>query len=204
MAAYMRNQFPFLGLPRPIRRDLDRHINEGQSRPNEQQMADVAKRCWKLREREYQYFGCDYLQMNVRLASGALLADVKSLVATKSWWDTVDTLASRVVGPLVLHQPGLANSMDNWVRSQNLWIARTAIIHQLTFGESTDQARLFDYCLLRAGDKDFFIRKAIGWALRQYSKTDAVAVRKFVRQNNQRLSPLSVREALKWLENSKP
>ena len=102
---------------------------------------------------------------------------MEELITTKSWWDTVDALASRTVGALVLADPALRKTMDRWIRSDDIWIARTAILHQLFYKEATDTSRLFDYCLLRAGDNEFFIRKAIGWALREYSKTDEVAVR---------------------------
>ena len=81
-----------------------------------------------------------------------------------------------------------------------VWIARVAILHQLTYRERTDADRLFSMCLARAGDAEFFLRKAIGWALREYSKTDGAAVRRFVRDHDRDLSELSKREALKWLE----
>jgi 3-methyladenine DNA glycosylase AlkD len=90
--------------------------------------------------------------------------------------------------------------MDAWIRHDDIWLARTAIIHQLHCKSATDADRLFDYCLRRAHDSDFFIRKAIGWALREYSKTDASAVRRFVREHDVELSGLSKREALKWIE----
>jgi 3-methyladenine DNA glycosylase AlkD len=86
--------------------------------------------------------------------------------------------------------------MDEWIGSENTWLARTALIHQLRYKRETDTDRLFRYCLLRAGDREFFIRKAIGWALRQYSWTDPDAIRAFVAAHEQELSPLSKREAL--------
>jgi 3-methyladenine DNA glycosylase AlkD len=89
--------------------------------------------------------------------------------------------------------------MDDWVEAENFWLARTAILHQLSAKRSTDAERLFRYCSVRSADKEFFIRKAIGWALREYSKTDERAVRSFV-EDNAELSPLSRTEALKWLE----
>jgi 3-methyladenine DNA glycosylase AlkD len=109
-----------------------------------------------------------------------------------------------VVGPLVSRYPDLALTMDDWIASDNIWLARTAIIHQERFKDRTDVERLFSYCLLRAADRDFFIRKAIGWALREYSKTDADAVRRFVADHGSELSPLSQREALKWLSRRPP
>jgi 3-methyladenine DNA glycosylase AlkD len=90
--------------------------------------------------------------------------------------------------------------MDEWIESDNIWLARTAILHQLGYKSQTNADRLFDYCLRRASDKEFFLRKSIGWALREYSKTDETAVRRFVDANASALSPLSRKEALKWLE----
>ena len=129
-----------------------------------------------------------------------MLADVEPLITSKSWWDTVDSLAGHTVGVLVAQHPELASTMDEWISSEDIWLARTAILHQLGYKAKTDRDRLFAYCLRRAADREFFIRKAIGWALREYSKTDAKAVHAFVRTNAGTLSSLSSKEALKWLE----
>jgi 3-methyladenine DNA glycosylase AlkD len=89
--------------------------------------------------------------------------------------------------------------MDEWIADEDLWVARTALLHQLRYKDATDADRLFAYCLLQSGHSDFFIRKAIGWCLREYAKTDPGAVRSFVAESGSRLAPLSVREALKNL-----
>ncbi|MCB1188785.1 DNA alkylation repair protein, partial [bacterium] len=112
---------------------------------------------------------------------------------------TVDTLAALVVGPMVTRHPQLTAVMDEWIADENLWVARTAILHQLKYGKATDTDRLFAYCAAQAGHPDFFIRKAIGWALRQYARTDPGAVRRFVANHRDELSPLSIREATKHL-----
>lgn len=199
MAAYMRDQFPFLGIPSPRQKQLARSVLAGLPRPTEADLVATASLCWALPEREYQYFACDLLRRHARPLSPAFLGVVRSLVSTKSWWDTVDALAAHVAGPLVSQHPALAAEMDEWARDDNMWIARTAILHQLRFGPATDADRLFGYCLARAGHRDFFIRKAIGWALREYGKTAPDAVRSFVAEHRAELSPLSVREALKNL-----
>ena len=100
---------------------------------------------------------------------------------------------------MVTTHPELAEEMDLWVESEDMWIARTAILHQLMFKDRTDTNRLFAYCEMRMADNEFFIRKAIGWALRHYARTDPDAVRAFVNRNEQDLSGLSKREALKHL-----
>jgi len=199
MRAYMRDQFEYLGIPTPHRRALDRVIVAGLAPPTEAELRTVALACFDLAPREYSYFACDYLRKHITRCSPRFLTTARRLVTTKSWWDTVDALATRTVGSLVFAHPELAATMDRWVQDRDIWVARTAIIHQLTFKSRTDTDRLFTYCLARAGDREFFLRKAIGWALREYSKTDAAAVRRFVRDHDRELSELSKREALKWL-----
>ena len=197
MRAYMRDQFRFLGLPAPRQRTLAKALLEGLPKPTQADLEAVAAGCWRRDEREFQYFACDLLRRHVAVADASLIEPVKVLITTKSWWDTVDTLASRVVGRLVATYPELVSTMDAWVVSDNLWIARTAILHQLTYKQATDTDRLFRYCTAQAGHRDFFIRKAIGWALRQYAWTDPDAVRTYVATHD--LAPLSRREALKNL-----
>lgn len=200
MAAYMRHQFEFLGLPRPARDALQRSAWAGLDRPDSPTLAAVARSCWQRPEREYQYAACDYLIRHQAVAESDFIAVVRELVTAKSWWDTVDALASRVAGPLVARHPALVATMRMWGDDPNVWVARTALLHQLHYKDRTDAALLFELCQRRAGDREFFIRKAIGWALREYSKTDAVAVRGFVRDHAGELSGLSQKEALKWLE----
>jgi 3-methyladenine DNA glycosylase AlkD len=202
MRTYMRDQFEFLGIPTPLRRTLDREIVAGLPVPTEAELRTVALACFALEAREYQYFACDYLRRHVERCSPRFLTTARRLVTTLSWWDTVDALATRTVGGLVLAHRDLATTMDGWVRDRDIWVARTAILHQLTYRDRTDADRLFGYCLARADSSEFFLRKAIGWALREYSKTDAAAVRRFVRDHDRELSGLSKREALKWLERS--
>jgi 3-methyladenine DNA glycosylase AlkD len=198
-AAYMRHVVPFLGIPAPERRALSRTVAAGAGRPDERDCTAIALRCWRLPEREYQYFAVDYLRRHVGHCTSGFLPVLHHLVTTVPWWDTVDLLAAHVAGPLVTADPALARDMDRWIDDPGLWVARTALLHQLRYREATDADRLFGYCLRRADHPDFFIRKAIGWALREYGKTDPVAVRDFVEGARTRLAPLSVREALRNL-----
>jgi 3-methyladenine DNA glycosylase AlkD len=199
MRAYLRDQFPFLGIPTPRRRALSREVLAGQPRPGEDDLRAVALGCWALPEREYQYFAVDWLTRHASVCLPGFLDIARTLVTELSWWDTVDGLASHVVGTIVVAHPATVSTMDSWVGAENLWLVRTALLHQLTYKERTDAVRLFRYCLAQAGHRDFFIRKAIGWALRQYAYTDPEAVRDFVTRHRARLSPLSVREASKHL-----
>ncbi|MFB7175801.1 DNA alkylation repair protein [Streptomyces sp. NPDC056254] len=199
MAAYMKHAAPFLGIPTPLRRELSKAVTENTPRPSEADCAALALRCWRLPEREYHYFAVDYLRRHVGRCTGTLLPVVRHLITTAPWWDTVDLLAAHTVGPLVAADPGLAPVMDEWIGGEDLWLARTALLHQLRYKAATDTARLFAYCRRQAAHPDFFLRKAIGWALREYAKTDPDAVRAFVDAERAVLSPLSVREALKNL-----
>ncbi|MGE3074385.1 MAG: DNA alkylation repair protein [Dehalococcoidia bacterium] len=203
MSAYMRGKFPYLGIPSPRRSALQRTALEGLPKPKQSEVAAAVQALWAMPEREYQYAACDLLGRNLRALDETFLAVARQLIETKSWWDTVDTLASNTVGGLVRAHPHLAEEMDRWAADENLWIARTAILHQLKYKEKTDSGRLFRYCTLRAADTDFFLRKAIGWALRQYSKTDPVAVRAFVAAHEADLSGLSKREALLTLNGGR-
>lgn len=197
MAAYMRDQFPFLGIPAPVQKALSRDVVTGLGRPTEADLREVARRCWDLPEREYQYFACGWLRRHARECSAGFLPTARFLITTKAWWDTVDALAAHLVGPMVARHPELAETMDAWVVEDDKWLVRTAILHQLTYKEATDPRRLFHYCAVQAGHPNFFIRKAIGWALREYAKTAPGEVRAFVHAHATRLSALSVREALR-------
>ncbi|MFJ3307796.1 DNA alkylation repair protein [Streptomyces sp. NPDC086549] len=197
MRAYMKDVAPFLGVPTPVRRSLSRTVLAGTPRPAEADCTAIALRCWALPEREYHYFAVDYLRRHAGRCSSGFLPVVRHLVTTVPWWDTVDLLAAHVVGALVAADPEPAADMDRWIADDDLWVARTALLHQLRYKERTDADRLFAYCLLQSGHGDFFIRKAIGWCLREYAKTDPDAVRAFLTRERGRFAPLTVREALK-------
>ncbi|MFK4541568.1 3-methyladenine DNA glycosylase AlkD [Streptomyces tendae] len=199
MRAYMKDVAPFLGLTSPVRRSLARTVLTGVPRPDESDCAAVALRCWRLPEREYHYFAVDYLRRHVTHCSSGFLPVVRHLLTTVPWWDTVDLLAAHVVGGLVTADPGLTRDMDAWIEDEDLWLVRAALLHQLRRKEHTDTDRLFGYCVRQSGHGDFFVRKAVGWCLREYAKTDPDAVRAFVAEHRTRLAPLSVREALRTI-----
>jgi 3-methyladenine DNA glycosylase AlkD len=200
MSAYMRDQFPFVGLPAPQLRALERKVWAGLPSPTEPELRAVAEECWSRAPREWHYFACDYLRRHQCVPGPEFIKVTVTLITTKSWWDTVDALATRFTGGLVRRHPALVTTMDAWSRDDNLWLVRTAILHQLHYGEHTDTDRLFAYCRHQAGHPDFFVRKAIGWALRHYARTAPDAVRGFVIAHRDSLSPLSVREAAKHLD----
>ncbi|TJY43208.1 DNA alkylation repair protein [Cohnella pontilimi] len=196
MAAYMKNHFPFLGLKSPKRVELTRQFWKQQGLPPTEELAQVVRELWALPEREFQYIAVELLQRTAKQSEARDIVLLEELIVTKSWWDTVDALASHLVGGLFLRYPGLIPIYTKkWIRSDNMWLQRTALLFQLGYKERTDNRLLFDLIEVCRGSKEFFIRKAIGWALREYSKTDPEAVVRYV--TNTELSPLSVREALK-------
>jgi 3-methyladenine DNA glycosylase AlkD len=199
MARYMKDHFPFLGVVAPDRRAAQRSSLDRLAGLDGDGLLAVADACWQEPERELHYVAADALRRFNRVLGPGHLGRVRALVTTNSWWDTVDLLAVRVVGPLVARNRELVAEMDRWIDDPDRWVARTALLHQLLAKSDTDADRLFNHARRRAGDEDFFIRKAIGWALRQYARTDPDAVRAFVEAERDRLSPLSKREALKRL-----
>lgn len=200
MARYMRERFRFLGIATPARRAATRSLVAAAKREaDEPELRAAAIALWRLPEREYQYAACDLLSVCQRSLTAKSVPALRRLITTKSWWDTVDALASRVVGPLAERVAGVRDTMDAWSRDADPWLRRAAILHQLGFAERTDEARLFRYCEANLADGDFFIRKAIGWALRQHAYVAPQAVSRFLRDHADRLSALTKREAARHL-----
>lgn len=196
MAAYMKGQFAFLGVAAPVRKRAQRPFLATGKGCSSVELLEEATSLWAVPERELQYVAMDDLRRWAKRLDGDALPAVRELITTKSWWDTVDALAVHVVGPVV-RRHRLQAVMDTWIGDDDLWVVRTALLHQLTYKADTDAERLFAYCARQAGHRDFFVRKAIGWALRQYAIVDADAVRSFVEAHADALSGLSRREALK-------
>ena len=197
MAAYMKDRFVFLGIPSPERKLLARPLIKAVKNATEADLLNLAQALWDEPEREFQYIAADALRRGANQLSAEALPRVSKLITSNSWWDTVDAVAINTVGPMVTNHPELAQDMDKWISDDNLWTARTAILHQLKHKSDTDPDRLFDYVQQRASDTEFFIRKALGWALREYAKTEPHAVLSFVTANQDSLSGLTKREALK-------
>ena len=201
MRAYMLDQFAFLGIRATPRRQALR----GLPRLNTWTAADllsVAEALWEMPEREFQYVAVDLLAKHHRQLELASLPRLLQLVQHQAWWDTVDGLAG-VMGDILLRartrQPDAQCQMDAWLGHPSLWVRRVAMLHQLGWKVQTDQARLFRYALALAPETDFFIRKAIGWALRDHARTQPDAVRAFLAEHGDALSGLTQREAGKHL-----
>lgn len=197
MAAYMKDQFSFLGIPRPERSTLQKDFIKRARRDRKVEWQDVY-RLWDLPEREFQYAALDYLVALKDKLQSADIYHLQTLIVLKSWWDTVDKLAASPVGSICLKHPEVVqNCLLPWADSDNIWLARTAILFQLKFKSKTDTDVLSSIIKPNSNSKEFFINKAIGWALREYSKTNREWVREFI--DTHTLAPLSVREASKYL-----
>ncbi len=205
MQAYLLNQFVFLGLPAPTRRSAVKDLVSHPARDAGAALA-TAEELWRLPEREFRYVAIDVLRHHQRHLRPAHLPAIKRLLLTDPWWETVDGLAA-VVGAIMRdesrNEPGARSAMDDWVVDSSMWVRRVAMLHQLGWRLDTDQRRLEAYSLSLASDGDFFIRKAIGWALRDYARWNPEFVRNFVAGNRDRLSSLTVREACRKLESAR-
>ena len=158
----MKDRFEFLGVTTPERKRAAKPFVAGRGASTDE-LLDAADASWAEPDREFQYVAADLLgRWKLRLDPESL-PRVELLIRTKSWWDTVDVLAAHVVGALVARDPTLTAKMDDWIDDSDIWIARTAILHQLGYGPDTDVERLFDYVDRKRGDTEFFIRKACGW-----------------------------------------
>lgn len=199
MERYMKGRAVYLGVAVPdVHRIARPFVAAGRDLDGPGLIA-AADECWGQPEREFHYAAIDLLRRWVDRLGPGELAGVERLIRTRSWWDTVDLLASRVVGPIVAEHPPSIAIMDRWIADDDIWIARAAILHQLAYRERTDPERLFGYVDRRSADTEFFIRKACGWALREYAKTDPGAVRAYVDSRGEHLSGLTRREATRHL-----
>jgi 3-methyladenine DNA glycosylase AlkD len=196
MAKYMKNHFEFLGIKRPIRDQLQRAFFKTQGLPSSDELDTVILDLWRQPEREYQYFALDLLKKCHKTLTASSLDMLKTILTEKSWWDTVDLIAAQLIGPLVVRQPELKETMDNWSTDRNLWLRRTALLYQLKYKANTDTKRLTLHIESNLGSDEFFINKAIGWVLREYGKTNPKFVVAFV-DTHPNLANLSKREALR-------
>jgi len=198
MQRYMKDIAPFFGIKSVERRALQKAHFAEQGKATLAQLPAIVRSAFAQPQREWHYTAVDLLVMHAKKLGPEHLPLLEELITTKSWWDTVDALATNVVGVVLRRYPKeIPYWNERWVRSEDMWLVRTSILFQLKWKNDSDQALLFGNIERHAGHSDFFIRKAIGWALRQYGRTDPEAVRGFV--TTRKLSPLSVREALRKL-----
>lgn len=198
MKKYMKDHFPFLGIKKPQRSELEKQFFQETGLLKADFNKEFLRELWEKEEREYQYTGLVYMEKSLKKLEKADLPFMEELIMTKSWWDTVDAIAPKPVGTIAEKYPEvIAETIDRWAIDDNLWLRRAAILFQLKYKGQTIEELLYRYIKQNADRKEFFIQKAIGWALREYSKTNSTSVKKFIEETQ--LAPLSVREGSKYL-----
>lgn len=196
MKAYMLNQFDFFGIKTPERRRLCKQHYQTYPIKDLEELECIVKECFSLPRREYQYFAVELFSYHKKMWQASSIKLMEYCIVHKSWWDSVDHIASEWLGPYFKQFSQKTKTITGkWNRSDNIWLQRSSILFQKAYKLDTDTQLLSAYILHCKDSKEFFIRKAIGWALREYSKTNPGWVKKFVQEQD--LSPLSKREALK-------
>lgn len=197
MKKYMKDHFLFLGIKSPLRKELEKQFFKETGILKEPFEKDFVTGLWEKEEREYHYTAITYIGKFIKKLPKELIPFLEKLITTKSWWDSVDSIAP-LVGELAKKYPEvIGENIDDWAVDENSWLRRTAILFQLKYKQLTNEDLLYDYIVKNADSKEFFIQKAIGWALREYSKTNPSSVKAFIEGNQ--LAPLSIREGSKYL-----
>lgn len=200
--AYMRNQFIHFGLVAPEQHALLKSFLMDHGLPDQNDLPELIALLWEQPEREFQHFGMGLMEKFSKKVDADFINTYEFIIVNKSWWDSVDLIASHLVGTHFKRFPELIPVYtEKWMASGNFWLQRTALLFQLQYKKNTDVNLMFNLIGRLAHEKEFFIRKAIGWILREYSKTDPEIVIEFV-ENNQ-LSHLSKTEALKVINRKK-
>ena len=197
MSKYMKDKFRFLGVRATTRTEIYKKYFPD-TRKTKIIDWDFVESCWNKEEREFQYVVVYYLKAMQKFLKREDISRLKYLIVTKSWWDTVDLLA-KVIGSLVIRIEGYDQIMLEWSKDSNIWLKRVAILYQLSLKEKVDKQILERILVGNLGDSEFFINKAIGWALRDYSKYNPEWVREFIKKNKDNMANLSIREASKYI-----
>ncbi|CAM3862130.1 DNA alkylation repair protein [Mesobacillus thioparans] len=199
LSNYMRNQFSFIGLRAPQLKEVFKQHVKNHGLPPKEELHDVITSLWKLEEREMQMAGLLLLDSMKKQFTEEDLSLLEYIITTKSWWDTIDHIAKKHFGYYLEKFPHTRQHIvDEWIASENIWLIRSCILFQLGYKEKTDVAMLEDIISRTCHTREFFINKAIGWALREYARQDPEKVIEIT--NTYPLSNLSRREALKHIK----
>lgn len=199
MEAYMKNKFLFWGVKSPERKKVVRSIWPLVKKLNLDDAMKLVFILWDQPEREAQYIAMDFLHRFLKKLDFDFLPHIEKLILKKSWWDTVDFLSARVIGHLLLNNEVITEKKaEEWIESGNLWLMRTSLLFQMFYKDKTDFELMKNIIRRLKNEQNFFIKKGIGWILRQYSKTNREAVAQFLKETSG-LSNLSIREASKYL-----
>lgn len=204
MAAYMKSDPSiFYGVQKPDRSPIVSGIRAAFSFEDQASYEEAVSALWNLPHREEKYLALDLARMHKKYVSPSAMNLYESMIRTGAWWDFVDDIACNLVGRVLLeNRKDTKKIMDRWIKDDDMWIRRAAILSQLKHKQDTDHRALFRYCRTCMDESEFFIKKAIGWALREYSKTEPDRVLKFVEKEKGSLSGLSYREGTKILKKN--
>ena len=197
MSKYMLNKFEYIGIKTPERRKIFKNFFKEYK--NEEKIDwEFVNKCWENKYREFQYIAADYLKNMKDKLTRDDIPKLKQLILKKSWWDTIDNL-DMTIGALALKDSNVNKILLEWSIDENIWLRRIAIDHQLLRKEKTNTELLEKILKNNLGQAEFFINKSIGWALRDYSKTNPEWVKNFIEKNKEKMAKLSIREASKYL-----
>ena len=197
MSKYMLNKFEYIGIKTPERRKIFKNFFKEYK--NEEKIDwEFVNKCWENEYREFQYVAADYLKNMKDKLTIDDIPKFKRLILKKSWWDTIDNL-DMTIGALALKDSNVNKILLEWSLDENIWLRRIAIDHQLLRKEKTNTELLEKILKNNLGQAEFFINKAIGWALRDYSKTNPEWVKNFIEENKEKMAKLSIKEASKYL-----
>jgi 3-methyladenine DNA glycosylase AlkD len=201
MAAYLKTDMPFYGVQKAGRVPILREVVERFQPSDRDDYRIAVLTLWEQPHREEKYLAIGYARSFPQFVTLSSLPLYRRLIVNGAWWDLVDETAIHLVGDVLFRQRDAATSkIETWIDDKDLWVRRTSILSQIGHKDATDTDLLFEACERRMHETEFFIRKAIGWALRDYARTDPVAVAAFVTEHREDLSGLSYREATKHLD----
>ena len=200
-AQYMRNQFAFYGLTADERRRIQTPLFKKYIKSSQFNLEQIVKMLWKKKQRDYQYCAQELTLLNSKKFKTNDVHLFEFMIANKSWWDTIDFLSTKIMGEYFkLYPEKIEEQVEKWIASKNIWLQRSCLLFQLKYKEKLNTQLLSHIIHSLLDSKEFFINKAIGWILREYSKTNKEWVIHFVKKTN--LNSLSNREGLKFINKN--
>jgi len=195
----MKDNFEFYGVMAPTRKEIQKGLKPMIKQLTAEELWSYAEGLWSLPERELHYVAIDMLTFRGRWWSLDHMPQVERLITTRSWWDSVDSLAANIAGQIIKRSPDQGLEwIERWIDHENMWLNRSAIIHQLRYKNEVDTDLLFALVDNSMGSKEFFINKACGWALRQASKFYPAEVQEYI-ESRPGLAKLTVKEGSKYI-----
>ena len=199
MAKYMKNNFEFLGIHSKERKEAEKKVFKTIPKDKKEFIDfNFTDKCYDNKYREFQYAAIDYLILKKKYLNKTHIKKLKEYALKKSWWDSIDFL-DRIIGNIALRDESINNILLEWSLSDNIWLRRIAIDHQLLRKDKTNTELLEKIIINNLNNKEFFINKAIGWSLRDYSKTNPDWVRDFIERHKENMANLSIKEASKYI-----